>query len=550
VCYNPCPAGYFKNSNGTNCTLCSAYCAVCVDPFDLCTECTLSGTYKAYLLNTTGLSGSCGRTCPSGYYAENYAGAGPNLCLACDASCAACTGSPTPCSLCNATYYLYNAACLSTCPSGYFAYNSPSTGLCLNCDSYCVGLTVDMYHPTVLNVRTYIDMSFTQFLNFSTFDMAAFQTISISAAEGSYSLSMFNITYQQLSRSSYRIIIEPLGYIFLYNATFTVRTRAEGGVLDYAENGYPFKLTNYGVSAELSWFLIKGPPFSSLETNIMTSFNTLSTKTNKFLANPYIQEIKKSGIFLLLFSGAQITSCSMLSNQIQSQNLYEGVRFWAVFVFFDAPQYEQISNQTKRFVVPTVEDQIRNAQEAGRPRELFSTDDMYWRFQRTGQTSFFIYDCYVPVLLIALCWTLLLVAHKCKHRRWYPRHAAKIFSATHKVHEISLMYITMASIVEFIYFKPSSAQRVISAALCALFNVYFVVYELYLYYDMLRYPLAEIGNALYDYYVVRYGSFLKNVRYEEYNVPSLLLRCPSPGRCGTGCGPTTSTSSPTTRSTS
>jgi hypothetical protein len=86
----------------------------------------------------------------------------------------------------------------------------------------------------------------------------------------------------------------------------------------------------------------------------MTSFATLSQKTNDFLSLPYVQEIKKSGIFNLLFSGAQITSCSVLANQIQSQNLYEGVRFWAIFVFFDVPPYERISNQTKNFFVPSV----------------------------------------------------------------------------------------------------------------------------------------------------------------------------------------------------
>lgn len=125
----------------------------------------------------------------------------------------------------------------------------------------------------------------------------------------------------------------------------------------------PFKATNYLQSASLTWFLIKGPPYNNLETGIMNSFAKLSVKTNNLLAKPYVQEIKKSGVFNLLFSGASITSCSILSNQIQSQNLYEGVRVFATLVFFDAPPYEQISNQTKRFVVPTVEDQIRNAQE-------------------------------------------------------------------------------------------------------------------------------------------------------------------------------------------
>jgi hypothetical protein len=44
------------------------------------------------------------------------------------------------------------------------------------------------------------------------------------------------------------------------------------------------------------------------------------------------------------------------------------------------------------------------------------------------------------------------------------------------------------------------------------------MYELYVYYDMIKYPLAEIGNRFYDYYVLRYGFFLKNVRFEEYDV--------------------------------
>ena len=54
----------------------------------------------------------------------------------------------------------------------------------------------------------------------------------------------------------------------------------------------------------------------------MTSFSTLSTKTNDLLASAYVQEIKKSGVFNLLFSGAQVTSLTVLSNHIQSQNIY------------------------------------------------------------------------------------------------------------------------------------------------------------------------------------------------------------------------------------
>ena len=72
----------------------------------------------------------------------------------------------------------------------------------------------------------------------------------------------------------------------------------------------------------------------------------------------------------------------------------------------------------------------------------------------------------------------------------------------------------MASIVEFIYFEATSLQRIVSAVICVVVNVYYAIYHLYIYYDMLKYPMAEIGNKLYDYYVIRYGTFLKNIRYE------------------------------------
>lgn len=101
---------------------------------------------------------------------------------------------------------------------------------------------------------------------------------------------------------------------------------------------------------------------------------------------------------------------------------------------------------------------------------------MYWRFQRTGQTSFFIYDCFVPVLLIILCWISLFIVHKCKSKQWFVQHASKFFSATHKIHEISIFYVTMASIVEFLYFETTSTQRYVSAGVCIAFNLYFICY--------------------------------------------------------------------------
>lgn len=39
----------------------------------------------------------------------------------------------------------------------------------------------------------------------------------------------------------------------------------------------------------------------------------------------------------MLFSGAQITTTSVLVNSIPAQNMYEGARFWGIFVFYDVP---------------------------------------------------------------------------------------------------------------------------------------------------------------------------------------------------------------------
>jgi hypothetical protein len=57
-----------------------------------------------------------------------------------------------------------------------------------------------------------------------------------------------------------------------------------------------------------------------------------------------------------------------------------------------------------------------------------------------------------------------------------------------------------------------------------------VAYHLYIYYDMLRYPEAVIGNDQYEYYVTRYSTFLKNIRFEEYDVFVVLCSRKKPGR--------------------
>jgi hypothetical protein len=73
-----------------------------------------------------------------------------------------------------------------------------------------------------------------------------------------------------------------------------------------------------------------------------------------FTTLPYLQELKKSGLFAFVFSGAQATTTSVLVNNIPSQNLYEGVRFWGMFVMFDVPAWEKNSVRTKYAFKPSI----------------------------------------------------------------------------------------------------------------------------------------------------------------------------------------------------
>jgi hypothetical protein len=45
-------------------------------------------------------------------------------------------------------------------------------------------------------------------------------------------MSMFNISYVQTGLKSYRIILVPKGYIFVYNVTFTVTTMNQPSPID------------------------------------------------------------------------------------------------------------------------------------------------------------------------------------------------------------------------------------------------------------------------------------------------------------------------------
>lgn len=79
-------------------------------------------------------------------------------------------------------------------------------------------------------------------------------------------------------------------------------------------------------------------------------------------------------------------------------------------------------------------------------RRLFDLNSLSWRFQRTGMTTFYIYDVYIPLLLITTVWLMALIAKILKDCKGYnfKKYEAKFFTVLHKLHELTLLYVTFA----------------------------------------------------------------------------------------------------------
>jgi hypothetical protein len=88
--------------------------------------------------------------------------------------------------------------------------------------------------------------------------------------------------------------------------------------------------------------------------------------------------------------------------------MYEGVRFFGLSTFYDVPPWEQNSKIPNN--VFGQEDHNLTSSQRRLHRSLFDLTDIDWRLQRLGMTSFFIYDVYIPLLLISFVWTMALVA--------------------------------------------------------------------------------------------------------------------------------------------
>ena len=276
-----------------------------------------------YLLN-----GSCYTQCPNGYYANS-----PD-CSACDAACAVCSGNPTPCSSCTVGNYLHLNSC-GTCPSGFFPHEA--TRVCRDCSVYCVTATINMSFTSDTVLAIVIE--FSQNVNFSTIPYQSFQKITKN--DSSFGWNKFDIAYEILNDKSYRISItlQP-GMIIMDNALFTVAMEPYSTDY-YSADGNLFSLTIYTLTDSKTWTYLQHPSLGGDAKIFIDSFSSANTALNSFFGTQYVQEIKKSGVFMFLMPGAQLSASVVLHNGQPAQNAYEGNRFFSSFVFFDVPPWEE-----------------------------------------------------------------------------------------------------------------------------------------------------------------------------------------------------------------
>jgi hypothetical protein len=186
-----------------------------------------------------------------------------------------------------------------------------------------------------MNNQLYVDMTFTRTMDFSTFDYQNFQSITITNQD----LANYDVTYTITSGLSYRITLQPKGFAFLYNETVNVVTVDPPATYDTSADTMPFKSTNYQKADTINWFLMKSPEMTSRETSIINGLSQINGAIIDATTVPFIAEVKKSGVFSLLFAGAQLTSSTLLINTVSPQNMYEGTRFWGTSIFYDVPPW-------------------------------------------------------------------------------------------------------------------------------------------------------------------------------------------------------------------
>jgi hypothetical protein len=239
-----------------------------------------------------------------------------------------------------------------------------------------------------------------------------------------------------------------------------------------------------------------------------------------------VQEIKKTGLFALLFPGAQLCSTVVLHNSIPAQNFYEAARFWASFIYFEVPRWEEGPSLTKYVVSEPVQSLVSSSGRLLLTRNLqAAVVEENWRFTRTGHSSYFVFDTYLVLGLLVLSW-LVIAGVRLFHSRMTSQKRSIFYTVLHRVHEFGLFYISLSVALEWLTFSKKlsdSGQNSNFVYAYASFGVsifavlYYLAYEMYVYYRIIPFGSTEAGSKKYLDFIEKYSFFLRDLRFEEYS---------------------------------
>lgn len=189
------------------------------------------------------------------------------------------------------------------------------------------------------------------------------------------------------------------------NVTFTVDIN-DNGTVYYSNDGYQFSPAISQLVDDIVWDIVA---VNDTKWELKT-LEDINNQINSFFNQKWVQEIKKAGVFALLFPGAQLCSTIILHNSTPPMNMYEGARFWGSFIYFEVPQWEKDGSGLKCFFSDLVSGMLNTT---GQRLLVTVSEGVDWRFSRTGHTGYFIFDAYIPLIILALSWIPILILDRC-----------------------------------------------------------------------------------------------------------------------------------------
>lgn len=91
------------------------------------------------------------------------------------------------------------------------------------------------------------------------------------------------------------------------------------------------------------------------------------------------------------------------------------------------------------------------------------------------------------MIMIAAVILMMIPTYIYRKTKYGNKMYGYLHSALHKLVDIAILYFTLSFLFDFNYFEDKPL-RYVSISLCILCNLGLLLYELYRYYDIARYP--------------------------------------------------------------